>query len=278
MKRIFMLFGGLISFLLLNGCASIITQTTQRVTIEAEPKDSKILIDGAIFQSPGSTQLERGIYASNKHVIRVEKDEYVPCEFKTRDRFNAWFIGNCLLGGIIGMIIDLATGASAWVQEETSFVILNKDKPCDVYFKINDSQKDWFKYKVENPHPTWDEETFYRDTDGSWKAKIQKTVADNKKQPPSSGTVFLEGWQMLSAGNSTNVVIEKRTHSEILISYPSGLMKGTSPDAVMYSGEWHGKGRWGRWEIRFSSQDEATGWSDNSGLGEKFPMSLKKKE
>jgi hypothetical protein len=175
MRNIYTFFMILICIVWLSGCASIFTQTTQRVTVEAEPKDSKILIDGAVFQSPGSTQLERGIYASNKHVIRVERDEYVPCEFKTRDRFNGWFIANCLLGGIIGMAIDLGTGAVEWVQEETSFVVLNKDKPCDIYFKTNDSENFWYKYKVEKPHPSMDEETFYRDTDGSWKVKIEKT-------------------------------------------------------------------------------------------------------
>ena len=88
----------------------------------------------------------------------------------------------------------------------------------------------------------------------------------------------IEGWQMLSAGNLSNVVIEKRTPSEILISYSTGAMRGTSTDGVMYNGEWHGKDRWGRWGIRFDSQDEATGWSDNKGTGEKFPLKLKKKD
>ncbi|MDH4265659.1 MAG: tetratricopeptide repeat protein [Deltaproteobacteria bacterium] len=87
-----------------------------------------------------------------------------------------------------------------------------------------------------------------------------------------------EGWQMFSAGKLSNVVIEKRTHSEILISYSSGVMKGISTDGVMYNGEWHGKGKWGKWEIRFESYDEATGWSDNKGIGEKFPLKLRKKD
>jgi len=87
-----------------------------------------------------------------------------------------------------------------------------------------------------------------------------------------------EEWQMSSSGNLSNVVIEKRTPSEILIRYPSGAMNGTSTDGVLYNGEWQGKDRWGKWEIRFDSQDEATGWSDNKGIGQKFPLKLRKKD
>ena len=83
---------------------------------------------------------------------------------------------------------------------------------------------------------------------------------------------------MSSAGNPYNAKIEKRTSSEILISYTSGVMTGTSTDGAIYKGEWQGRGRWGRWEIRFDSPDEATGWSDNKANGEKFPLKIKKKE
>jgi hypothetical protein len=106
----------------------------------------------------------------------------------------------------------------------------------------------------------------------------QQDLLDSREKPPSFSSTSFEGWHMLSAGKLNNVMIEKRTSSEILISYPSGIMKGTSTDGVMYNGEWHGKVNWGRWEIRFDSQDEATGWSDNKGIGEKFPMKLRKKD
>jgi hypothetical protein len=107
----------------------------------------------------------------------------------------------------------------------------------------------------------------------------ENLVIDAQEQaPPSSGTAFLEGWQMLLAGDSYNVKIEKRTSSEILISYSSGVMKGTSTDGVMYRGEWHGRDKWGRWEIRFDAKDEGTGWSDNKGVGEMFPLKLRRKD
>lgn len=165
----------LICVVCLSGCASIITQTTQKITVQAEPKDSKILINGQVSESPASAQLERGIKAGKKHIIRVEKDEYVSCEFKTRNRFNAWFIGNILVGGLIGVAIDLGTGAIVWIQEEFSFVVLNKNKPCDIYFKPNESEKYWHKYSVEKSLAYVDDDVFYRDTDGNWKIKVEKT-------------------------------------------------------------------------------------------------------
>ncbi len=173
MKKLALIF--LFMCFVLSGCASIITQTTQKITLQAEPKDSKILINGIVSESPASAQLQRGIKAGKKHIIKVEKDEYVPCEFKTRNRFNAWFIGNILFGGLIGMAIDLGTGAVVWIQEESSFVILNKDKPCDIYFKPNESEKYWYKYSVEKSSATVGDDVYYRDIDGSWKVKVEKT-------------------------------------------------------------------------------------------------------
>ena len=38
---------------------------------------------------------------------------------------------------------------------------------------------------------------------------------------------------VVGLGNLTIVGVEKRTSSEILISYPSGVMKGTSTDGVI---------------------------------------------
>lgn len=165
----------LIGVVCLSGCASIITQTTQKITVQAEPIDSKIMINGQVSESPASAQLERGIKAGKKHIIKVEKDGYVPCEFKTRNRFNAWFVGNILVGGLIGMAIDLGTGAIVWIQEEISFVVLNKDRTCDIYFKPNESEKYWYKYSVEKSSASVDDDVFYRDTDGNWKIKVEKT-------------------------------------------------------------------------------------------------------
>lgn len=106
----------------------------------------------------------------------------------------------------------------------------------------------------------------------------QQDLPQSQQKPPSFSSTSLEGWQMLSAGNPYNVKIEKRTSSEILISYSSGVMKGTSTDGVMYKGEWHGRDKWGRWEIRFDSKDEGIGWSDNKGVGEMFPLKLRRKD
>ena len=141
-----------------------------------------------------------------------------------------------------------------------------------------------YEVGLTNP-PQQMAEFILRDIIATWRSggrplrgQNQQDLPESRQKPPSFSSTSFEGWHMLSAGKLNNVMIEKRTSSEILISYPSGVMKGTSTDGVMYNGEWHGEVKWGRWEIRFDSQDEATGWSDNKGIGEKFPMKLGKKD
>ena len=66
-----------------NGCATVMTGAKQTINVQCEPADSKILINGAVHKSPCSQDVERGIYATKKNNVVVEKEGYKTCEFKT---------------------------------------------------------------------------------------------------------------------------------------------------------------------------------------------------
>jgi hypothetical protein len=46
-----------------------------------------------------------------------------------------WVLGNIILGGLIGIGIDIGTGAAAPVKEEDIKMILYENKPCDISFR-----------------------------------------------------------------------------------------------------------------------------------------------
>lgn len=120
---------------LANGCATIMSGTKHTLNVECEPEDSKIYINGALHKSPCSQDVERGIRAISKNKVVVEKDGYKPCEFNLSGSVHPWVFGNIILGGLIGLAIDLGTGAATSVEQEDIKMVIYEDKPCDIYFR-----------------------------------------------------------------------------------------------------------------------------------------------
>jgi len=136
----------------------IITGTKQTIKVQCEPADSKILINGAVHQSPCSQDVERGIKASKRNKVIVEKGGYQTCEFNTTGTVHPWFFGNIILGGLVGMAIDLGTGAVSSVEQEEIKMVLYPDKPCDIYVLARNRQDDkWLKHGEKEPSPSEDQ-------------------------------------------------------------------------------------------------------------------------
>ncbi len=96
------------------GCATIIHGRSQDLTFASEPSGATIKIDGALKGvTPTSITLRR-----NKHyIVSFEKDGYEPEEQTIKSQLSPWLFGNILIGGIIGIVIDLAAGG-AWTLSE----------------------------------------------------------------------------------------------------------------------------------------------------------------
>lgn len=89
-------------------CATIIRGSKQNVIILSEPKNATIEVDGAnIGQTPYVARLER----RSKHLVKISLDGYTPYEITLTQKLNGWIFGNLLLGGLIGIAVDVATGA-----------------------------------------------------------------------------------------------------------------------------------------------------------------------
>lgn len=103
-----------------SSCATIITRTKYPVSINSNPPGADITVINKkgkqvfIGKSPTQVILKSGAGFFSKAVYKVKfslpgyGDKIETINFK----FNGWYIGNLLLGGVIGMlIIDPATGA-----------------------------------------------------------------------------------------------------------------------------------------------------------------------
>ncbi len=106
--------------LVFSGCATVVSKTAYPVYIHTDPAKANVTITDkkgkVVFKgvSPASLKLKSGAGYFSKAEYQVNisspgfKEMTVPIHFK----INAWYFGNILIGGLLGMlIIDPATGA-----------------------------------------------------------------------------------------------------------------------------------------------------------------------
>ena len=104
-----------------TGCAAIMTGTTQAVTVKSEPAGAKVEMDGKpVGQTPAVVTVVRG----RSRVLKITKEGYEPLTVTLGTKFNGWILGNAVFGGILGIIIDLGSGAFLWVDPEAVDVVL----------------------------------------------------------------------------------------------------------------------------------------------------------
>lgn len=99
--------------LLATGCASIVCGTRQKVAVRSNPPGAVVYVDD---EMKGTTSQEAPLKLSLRRSdpsisIRLELDGYEPWFTQIDREFNWWYAGNCILGGIIGLVIDAADGA-----------------------------------------------------------------------------------------------------------------------------------------------------------------------
>ncbi|MEY2429824.1 MAG: hypothetical protein QOJ40_2709 [Verrucomicrobiota bacterium] len=106
--------------LLTTGCVSIMSGTSQNVSVQSKPDGAKATFynrKGEVVsaqQTPFMISLKR----SEKYKLKIEKEQYEPLEVTLKKGLNGWYLGNVIFGGILGLlIIDPATGAM-WTYQE----------------------------------------------------------------------------------------------------------------------------------------------------------------
>lgn len=105
--RIFKLFVAVL-FLGTVGCATIMNGSTQKVGITSTPSGSKVYVDGKeMGVTPAFLEMDR----ETQHVISLEKPGYERQDVAVTPEVSGWVWGNILLGGVIGLGVDYATGS-----------------------------------------------------------------------------------------------------------------------------------------------------------------------
>ena len=114
--------------LALTGCATIVEGGDQNIYFNTDPEGATCTIsrEGVVLYdkitTPATLEIEK-----DKDVlfIRCEKDGYKTAEVGTDSTFEGMALGNLIIGGIIGVGIDAATGA---INEYPDQIILRLEE------------------------------------------------------------------------------------------------------------------------------------------------------
>lgn len=117
---------------LASGCASIVSDSKYPVTIASTPSGANFSVvneaglDVHSGVTPDTITLDAsdGFFSSATYTVNYQMAGYNEQSFQLKAGMDGWYIGNILLGGLIGMlIVDPATGAM-WKLPETAHVSL----------------------------------------------------------------------------------------------------------------------------------------------------------
>ena len=111
--------------LMLISCATIVTGTSHNVSIQSNPAGASVKINGF---NMGTTPTVLKLSSSKEHPISIELDGYETYNTVITKSVSGWLIGNILIGGIPGLIIDVITGGMYVLNTEQLNAELQKSK------------------------------------------------------------------------------------------------------------------------------------------------------
>lgn len=107
---------------LVSGCATVTQGVTQPLTVNTDPPGASCTVNrddktmGVVNPTPGTLQLEKGWAALT---IACQKEDHGDEVARHDSELQGWTFGNIIIGGLIGFVIDAASGA---MRKYPSFV------------------------------------------------------------------------------------------------------------------------------------------------------------
>ena len=149
MKKIIIANFILLISLSLTNCATIVSGSKQKVSFTSSPAKATVYVnDVQLGVTPFETKLKRAV---KLHKVKMVLDGYKPYETTLTRKFNGWYVGNIAFGGLIGIIVDLSTGAVYRISDSEVNVALENNismsKNDDgIYFAVvMEADKNWTK-------------------------------------------------------------------------------------------------------------------------------------
>lgn len=99
----------------LSSCALIMGGTEDPITFTSEPSGAEVFIDG---QAKGVTPATIEVKTSDDVSIVLKKSGYKDAYVRNHTSFDLWTIGDVVVGGLIGFLVDWFSDAM-WDHENS---------------------------------------------------------------------------------------------------------------------------------------------------------------
>ncbi|MEY9396541.1 hypothetical protein ABIF66_007336 [Bradyrhizobium japonicum] len=103
-------FGIVALSVMLGGCASVTRGTTENISISSTPSGVEAVVSGMEVPTTCTTPCSVVVKRNADISITFQKEGYEPQIVPLSRSGAAGFAGNLLLGGVVGMGVDAATG------------------------------------------------------------------------------------------------------------------------------------------------------------------------
>lgn len=97
------------------GCATIINGTHEDILISSTPSKARVTID---YRPYGQTPVVANLDRKNQHIVKLSLPGFYDYETIITKHVSGTLAGNILFGGLLGLVIDMTSGAM-WTLEPT---------------------------------------------------------------------------------------------------------------------------------------------------------------
>src|SRR5262245_3427922 len=106
---------------LLSGCATVVNGTTPKIGVSSTPDRAGVMIDNLQHTiTPAAVPLAR----DQSRSFIVKKEGYQDDSFVITSNTSGWVWGNVLLGGLVGGVVDFASGSARKLSQDSVHVTL----------------------------------------------------------------------------------------------------------------------------------------------------------
>lgn len=172
----------------LSGCATIVSGTTQKVSLSTQPSGAEAKADGNLtLKTPALITLERKM----DHTIEVSKEGYKTVTVYVHRAFNEMATGNVLLGGIIGAGIDAGTGSgNKLIPERIDLVLEEGAGSADAKFASTKDQE-FYEQHILKQKAESDKKVAEKDAASAAKEATRlNSASDQMASAPATGNNF----------------------------------------------------------------------------------------
>ena len=94
----------------LSGCATITNGgRDQHVKVTSNPPGAAVLVDG---EPRGVTPTVVQLNRKTEHAVTISNPGYEPAQVTLERHINPWVFGNILVGGLVGVVVDVCTDST----------------------------------------------------------------------------------------------------------------------------------------------------------------------